>query len=76
MSANMGAATAEELRTNCPICMEPNCDVKLANCGHLLHWDPCCLGLLDNGHSNCPICRTPITNWYNLRGGIWWDDSN
>lgn len=75
MPIDMGPVTQNEMGTKCPICFAPNCDVKLSGCGHLLHWDPCCLGMMDHSVNSCPLCRAQITNWYNLRDGHWWNDA-
>jgi len=48
--------TSEEERLVCPICMDRDRNIAL-NCAHTL-CDTCALNLID-----CPMCRTPITNY-------------
>lgn len=58
---------AGELATNCPLCLNPNCDTKFIPCGHLAHWN--CQGqdaILNL--SACPLCRQQITDFYTIDG--------
>jgi hypothetical protein len=64
------AQTQTEAAENCPLCLNNNCDVKLIPCNHLVHWN--CQGANSALNlTDCPLCRTTITDFYNLTNGNW-----
>lgn len=73
MPREVSNVTPQELAEVCSICREGECDTKLSDCGHLFHWHPCLLELMDSGSNKCPNCRTHITSWFNRENGRWMD---
>ncbi|HSV66667.1 MAG TPA: RING-HC finger protein [Mycobacteriales bacterium] len=62
--------THAELTTQCALCLQQVCDIKLIPCGHVLHW--ACQGANAAVQlTNCPYCRAQITDFYNLNGNTW-----
>jgi hypothetical protein len=48
----------------CIICLEDNIDCKLIPCHHIYHWK--CIFEWFKNKNECPICRLPSDNWYDL----------
>ena len=52
----------------CVICLEKVASTRVKPCGHILYCDDCKSGaIICRDDSNCPLCRTVITKYKQIR---------
>jgi hypothetical protein len=61
---------------DCPICLEPRCDIVALACGHIVCQE-CRIALIEHGLlSVCPLCRYPLAGDDAAEGPQYYDDAD
>jgi len=65
--ANSGLNADAKQENDCPICLTNKIDTIVLPCKHMCLCSDCAKDLSDRNNSKCPMCRTTIENYLNLK---------